>query len=280
MKLKRIALVAGITALGLSAASAQEIDCERVGAQVQTQSQNAPEQVLVLVEDAIIANEMCACEIVKGAIVGSKADKRLVREIVFTAVSAAQGMAATIAECAIAVAPDSADQIKLALEDALVGSNGKAPAYAGGSNGKAPVGGYDQYAQNGGKSPVGGYNSYGQNGNNQNGNNGQYASNSKGPGVGQGPQRLTEGGEEGFGVGFGGIPSSGIYVIPPSVGGVRSAGSAQTPVIEVTGEREVVREVIREVPGPVQVITQPPVIITQPPVFIPVPTSSSASLVQ
>ena len=103
---QKTALFAGLAVGSLSLASAAE--CDSVGADVKKAVADAPAKVLVIVDDMIAKNEACACEIVKAAIEASGADKALVREIVVTAVSSAQGMAATIAECAVAQAPEAA----------------------------------------------------------------------------------------------------------------------------------------------------------------------------
>jgi hypothetical protein len=86
----------------------------------------SPSKVLVIVDEAISKNESCACEVVKSAIEAADAKKNgaLVREIVVTAVNAAQGMAATIAECAVAVSPSSASEIKAGLSEVFEGAKG------------------------------------------------------------------------------------------------------------------------------------------------------------
>src|SRR6187549_175804 len=66
-----------------------------------------PSRVLIAVEDALTMNEQAACEIVKEAITSTKADPRLVGEIVFTALQHAPAMSAAIVECAIRTSPQS-----------------------------------------------------------------------------------------------------------------------------------------------------------------------------
>ena len=101
-------------------------DCDDVGAKVKKDVAKAPSRVLVIVDEAISKNESCACEVVKAAIEAADAKKNgaLVREIVVTAVNAAQGMAATIAECAVAVSPSSAAEIKSGLSEVFEGAEG------------------------------------------------------------------------------------------------------------------------------------------------------------
>ncbi len=101
-----------------------------------------PSKVLVIVDEAISKNESCACEIVKAAIEAADAKKNgaLVREIVVTAVNSAQGMAATIAECAVAVSPSSASEIKSGLSEVFEGASGGAKStYYSSKGGKEVV---------------------------------------------------------------------------------------------------------------------------------------------
>ncbi|MGI9239706.1 MAG: hypothetical protein ACR2RV_02835 [Verrucomicrobiales bacterium] len=117
-------------------------DCETVGASVKKDVAKTPSKVLVIVDEAISKNESCACEIVKAAIeaADAKKDGALVREIVVTAVNSAQGMAATIAECAVAVSPSSAAEIKSGLSEVFEGASGGAKsAYYSSKGGKEVV---------------------------------------------------------------------------------------------------------------------------------------------
>ena len=117
-------------------------DCESVGASVKKDVAKTPSKVLVIVDEAISKNESCACEIVKAAIEAADAKKNgeLVREIVVTAVNAAQGMAATIAECAVAVSPSSASEIKSGLSEVFEGASGGAKSsYYSSKGGKEVV---------------------------------------------------------------------------------------------------------------------------------------------
>jgi hypothetical protein len=53
----------------------------------------------MIVEDALVINESCACEIVKAAITASHADAAMIKQIVQTAVAVAPKMAPVIMEC-------------------------------------------------------------------------------------------------------------------------------------------------------------------------------------
>ena len=133
-------------ALGfLSIETVLGLDCETVSQSVTKKVEEDPDQVLVTVEDAMASHDKCACEIVKAAIVASRADGRLVGEIVFTAVTVSQSMAPTVAECAVSVAPDSAPQIRAALKRAL-SDTGRKPSY-----GRKPSFGKNPY---GDKEPI------------------------------------------------------------------------------------------------------------------------------
>lgn len=74
--------------------------CDKVAADVRAAIEAAPSKVLVIVEDAMVANESCACEIVKTALVTSKANSDLARQIVLTATNVAPNLTQLIAECA------------------------------------------------------------------------------------------------------------------------------------------------------------------------------------
>ena len=117
-----LALIVSLT--GMAAAA----DCDAVGAKVKKAVAKSPSKVLVIVDETISENESCACEVVKAAIeaADAKKDSALVREIVVTAVNAAQGMAATIAECAVSVSPSSASAIKAGLSEVFEGAKGGA----------------------------------------------------------------------------------------------------------------------------------------------------------
>lgn len=79
--------------------------CEDISKDVTAAIQKDPAKVLMIVEDALVINETCACEIIKAAILASKADASLVNQIVQTGISVAPKMSGVIADCATAVAP-------------------------------------------------------------------------------------------------------------------------------------------------------------------------------
>lgn len=175
----------GASALALLASAAMASDCETVAEKVTEQVEESPEKVLMIVEDSMTKHEKCACEVVKAAIVASKANEKLVGEIVFAAVIASESMAPTVAECAISVAPDSASHIRSALKRAL-----------------SDTGTYSYADSDGGKNP---------------------AYSGKNPGYGKEPipsaERVDDGG---FDFGRAPLDVRGIYLLAPSPGGVIS----------------------------------------------------------
>jgi hypothetical protein len=74
--------------------------CDKVAADVRAAIEANPSKVLVIVEDAMVTNETCACEIVKTALIASKANEDLARQIVLTATNVAPNLTQLIAECA------------------------------------------------------------------------------------------------------------------------------------------------------------------------------------
>jgi hypothetical protein len=118
-----LAVMAAAFVPALRAADANKESCASIGATVKDEVTAKPDQVLVIVSEKIGTNPTCACEIVHAAIKASKADKDLVGEIVFTAVSAAPKESTTIAECAVAAAPEASENVKAALRRAMSDKN-------------------------------------------------------------------------------------------------------------------------------------------------------------
>lgn len=80
-------------------------NCSEISNDVRVAVEKDPAKVLMVVEDALVINEGCAADIVKAAIVASKADVALAGQIVQTAVSVAPKMVAVINEAANSVVP-------------------------------------------------------------------------------------------------------------------------------------------------------------------------------
>jgi len=81
--------------------------CDDISRDVAAAVEKEPGKVLMIVEDALVINESCACEITRAAILASKADATLVNQIVQTAISVAPKMSGVIMDCATAVAPSA-----------------------------------------------------------------------------------------------------------------------------------------------------------------------------
>jgi len=73
--------------------------CDTIAKDVEASITKEPTKVLMIVEDALVINESCACEIVKTAITASHADAAMVKQIVQTALAVAPKMAPIIMEC-------------------------------------------------------------------------------------------------------------------------------------------------------------------------------------
>ena len=110
MKAVSISRIAGISAwlfmLGGSVASAQSaVNCTEISNDVKVAVEKDPSKVLMVVEDALVINEGCAAEIVKTAIIASKADAKMAGQIVQTGVTVAPKMAGVINDAASSVVP-------------------------------------------------------------------------------------------------------------------------------------------------------------------------------
>lgn len=98
--------LAGLTAFAtVTKAEAQSGSCDDISRDVASAVQRDSSKVLMVVEDALVINEACSCEIIKAAITASKADAALVNQIVQTAISVAPKMSGVIMDCATSVSP-------------------------------------------------------------------------------------------------------------------------------------------------------------------------------
>lgn len=97
-------------------ASADVVDCVKLSNAVKAAVVADSSNVLDIVSKNIAANESCACEIVKAAIIGSDADSGLVARIVEAAILEAPSEMRLIAQCAMATAPEAAPKVQAVLE--------------------------------------------------------------------------------------------------------------------------------------------------------------------
>ena len=138
MKLKFSLLQSAVAsvAVGLTIlpATAQNVDCAAVAERVATAVKANPDDVLTIVEDAMVAYEQCACEVVSAAIQNSGGSAETVKQIVLVAVQNAETQAPAIAECAVGAAPEHAEAVRLAFAEAF---NGKEAPVAQAASGAA-----------------------------------------------------------------------------------------------------------------------------------------------
>lgn len=79
--------------------------CDTISKDVTAAIHKDPSKLLMVVEDALVINESCACEIIQAAIIASHADPATVNQIVQTGISVAPRMSGVITDCAAAVSP-------------------------------------------------------------------------------------------------------------------------------------------------------------------------------
>jgi hypothetical protein len=104
---RSLGLLMAMTSLVIGAEPAPQ--CGKIAQDVTESITKEPSKTLMIVEDALVINESCACEIIKAAIKASKADAPMVEQIVATAVAVAPKMSPVIIECANATAPGTSD---------------------------------------------------------------------------------------------------------------------------------------------------------------------------
>lgn len=100
---RALVLLGCMLAVFLTPAIGAPASCDDIAKDVRQAVAKDPSKVLMIVEDALVISEECACEIVKAAIIASNADAAKVKEIVQTAMAVAPKKSAIIAECAAAV---------------------------------------------------------------------------------------------------------------------------------------------------------------------------------
>lgn len=198
-------------------------ECATVVEHLTNEVKKDPTRLLLAVEDALTLNDKCACEIVSTAIKISKADSDMVGRIVTTSVQAAPTSASSIAECALAAAPKSADAVKKAMKAALgQGDTDTEPtAEAGDSSSGKEVVGKEPVAMSSGKEVVG-----------------------KEPIDKQiipAPKPIEGGDDYGSPM----LNTSGVYLFTPAGGGITIQKETETRVI-IRKQEKIKRVVIRE----------------------------------
>jgi hypothetical protein len=115
------------------------VDCLKISASVRDEISVNQSMVLQIVDRSIRLNPTCACEIVKAAILTSKADVKLVASIVEVAAVAAPDQLRIVAQCAVAVAPDSLEAVQAVLAKLDPGTGDGVVASEKGGVDKQPV---------------------------------------------------------------------------------------------------------------------------------------------
>ena len=100
---------------GAPVAMAEGPDCYDLSIAVTKAGSSAPDQVQQIVQRQVASKPGCAGDVVKAAIVATEADRKLVGQIVATAVEAAPAKMRIVAQCAIAVAPDALPNVQAVL---------------------------------------------------------------------------------------------------------------------------------------------------------------------
>jgi hypothetical protein len=119
----KFALVGAV--LAVAAPMAAAADCKVISKQVTEAITAKPKLVLVIVAKQIAANEACAGEVVKAAIVITEADKKLVAQIVEQAIEAAPKKISLIVDSALAVAPDAYAEVMLVMVNKIPNGESK-----------------------------------------------------------------------------------------------------------------------------------------------------------
>ena len=107
--IRAFGLTLAVSSLTTGAIAGAPSNCDKIAQDVRESVTKEPTKVLMIVEDALVINETCACEIVKAAITASNADQPMIKQIVQTAVAVAPKMSPVIIECANAVSPGAVD---------------------------------------------------------------------------------------------------------------------------------------------------------------------------
>ena len=111
----RFALLSAALGLLSTSAAFAKVDCVKLALRVQHSVAANPSATLQIVEKEVALTPACACELVKAAIKGSKADVKLVAAIVETAATVAPEHRHLIGQCAVAVAPEALAAVQAVL---------------------------------------------------------------------------------------------------------------------------------------------------------------------
>ncbi len=121
------------------ALSQTDPNCSQIAGDVKAAIAKDPSKVLMIVEDALVINESCACEIVKAAIAASSADAAMIRQIVQTGIAVAPKYSAMITECASPAGPIAVAEESPAVESGKNPSGKNAMAFSEGGKTINPI---------------------------------------------------------------------------------------------------------------------------------------------
>lgn len=113
--MKKIILFTSCSALISLLPASADVNCTEVSTLVNSLISSNQSKVLEIVANQVVATPSCACEVVKAAIEGSKADSETIAAIVDTAIMASPDNMRLISQCAIAVAPDAVVAVQAVL---------------------------------------------------------------------------------------------------------------------------------------------------------------------
>ena len=115
-------------------------NCSEISNDVRVAVEKDPSKVLMVVEDALVISEGCAGDIVKSAILASKADATLANQIVQTATSVAPKQVVAINDAASSVVPGFVASAPAAPGSYPIPSEERPATVASGKNpGKEPI---------------------------------------------------------------------------------------------------------------------------------------------
>lgn len=99
--------------------------CDPIFKEVQTAVTAEPDKVLLIVEENVRASADCVCEIIKAAILATRANAELTRQIMLTALNTAPEKAKIIEICIAAIAAERSGQVKTSGKDVQEVRSGK-----------------------------------------------------------------------------------------------------------------------------------------------------------
>ena len=120
--------------------SVAAVDCTSLALSVKNTASGNPTKVLELVAREVESSPSCACEIVKSAIEGSKANTEIVAAIVEAAATAAPEQMRLVSQCAVAVAPDALASVQAVVAKLDPNSGETAPSSKSAKGSKSPAG--------------------------------------------------------------------------------------------------------------------------------------------